>query len=347
MSKNEDGNFIVSAEDKESFDTVQTFAYVHRALHTFRRALNQAGITNQFTWQWGNSPISVYPDKGVMENAYYDRQSKSLNFFHFQANGQTIYTCEAEDIVAHETGHAILDGLCPKYMESYLPQTGAMHEAFGDLASIMVLLSDLQTCEQVIISSKGDLLEKSLYLPDLANQFGNAIGQHGGLRNANNELSLSEVGNEVHAMSQVFTGAIYHILAYKAQISFDSEKESPAETLHRVAGELNTNLLKSFKANSHANASFAEIANSLSALESNPEVSAFIKKEFSRRGVDLSYKASMATLQEITDASFKKCGLTLRRPEISDLRRQAIVERRAELKALEERSAYNLTRLYS
>ena len=80
------------------------------------------------------------------------------------------------------------------------------------MTAIFLTLAQLDQVEAVIAQTKGNLHNKN-FLSDLAEQFGLALGRPNGLRNADNDLKLSEVGTEVHAISQVFTGAIYDILA--------------------------------------------------------------------------------------------------------------------------------------
>ena len=124
-----------------------------------------------------------------------------------------VFTCRSLDIVAHETGHAILDGLKPHWLDvASPPQTGGLHESFGDLTAIFLALSQLDQVEAIIAQTKANLHDKT-FLSDLAEQFGLALGRPNGLRNADNDLKLSQAGTEVHAISQVFTGAIYDILA--------------------------------------------------------------------------------------------------------------------------------------
>ena len=49
----------------------------------------------------------------------------------------TVYTCLSADIVNHEFGHAVLDGIRPLFNESSHPQTAAFHEFMGDLTAIL------------------------------------------------------------------------------------------------------------------------------------------------------------------------------------------------------------------
>ena len=114
-------------------------------------------------------PAQVFPYGLPNEaNAYYSRTQQALVFGNFlpQGGGSSsrgagqgskggtqggqggrVYTCRSLDIVAHETGHAILDGLKPAWMSSTRsPQTGALHEAFGDLTAIFLSLSQVWRC---------------------------------------------------------------------------------------------------------------------------------------------------------------------------------------------------------
>src|SRR5690606_31138566 len=129
------------------------------------------------------------------------------------------------------------DGLKPGWLSAAgPPQTGGLHESFGDLAAIFLALSQLDLAEAVVALSKANLHAKT-FLPALAEQFGAGLGLPFGLRNADNDLKLSEVGNEVHAISQVFTGGIYDFLAdvYAYEHSRQQATKDPALILVEVA----------------------------------------------------------------------------------------------------------------
>src|SRR5688572_32815892 len=59
-------------------------------------------------------------------NAYYDR--RSLSFFAAAVGGRTFYSGASTDVVAHETGHAILDAIRPDLWDSMFFETAAVHE---------------------------------------------------------------------------------------------------------------------------------------------------------------------------------------------------------------------------
>jgi hypothetical protein len=221
VSKNAFGDFIQSP-GTDAFDVVQTFAVVRMTLTMTQRALASMGIANVIPWQWNSSantlPLSVFAH-GLPDtmNAFYSRNDKALKFGDFIRPGSSpaerIFTCRSLDIVAHETGHAILDSLKPGWiLGGNPPQTGGLHESFGDITAIFLTLSQLDLSEAVIAQTKANLHDKT-FLSDLAEQFGLALGRPNGLRNADNNLKLSQAGNEVHAISQVFTGGVYDVLA--------------------------------------------------------------------------------------------------------------------------------------
>ena len=162
----------------EAFDAVHTFAIVRMTLTMYERGM--AGAT--LPWQWnsgGNAdPLRVFPRAGVTQNAFYSRTEKALKFFFFNTGSPPtqVFTCRSLDIVAHETGHAILDALKPGWLlASNPPQTGGLHESFGDLTAIFLALNQLDQCEALIAQTKADLHAKN-FLSDLAEQFGLALG---------------------------------------------------------------------------------------------------------------------------------------------------------------------------
>jgi len=83
------------------------------------------------------------------------------------------------------------------------------------------------------------------------------------LRNADNDLKLSEVGNEVHALSQVFTGAIYDVLADIFAFERKPAIRDDAITLHSAAQYVMSLLLRGIHAAPATGATFASVANQM------------------------------------------------------------------------------------
>src|SRR5205085_3838428 len=126
------------------------------------------------------------------------------------------------------------------------PQTGGLHESFGDLTAIFLACSQLDQVEAAIALTKANLHAKSNFLAALAEQFGAALGFPQGLRNADNDLKLSQVSNEVHAISQVFTGGIYDVLAdiFAFEKNRQAAVKDPARVLLEVASQLHSVLVE-------------------------------------------------------------------------------------------------------
>ena len=275
VSANSLGDFVVvpdpsNATVMEAFDAVHTFSVVRMTLTMIQRALGAAVVP----WQWntgGNVDVlDVYPHAGVTMNAYYSRTNKCLKFFYFTPPGSPTppltYTCRSLDIVAHETGHAILDGLKPGWLlSSNPPQTGGLHESFGDLMALFTTLSQLDQVEACIAQTKANLHDTT-FLSALAEQFGNALGRSSGLRNADNNLKLSEVGTEVHAISQVFTGGVYDVLADWFALNRDISRRDDAVTLLETSQYLLSVLLRAIQAAPATAATFADVVNQMRAI---------------------------------------------------------------------------------
>jgi len=260
------GDFIEAPLSAE-FDAVHAFAVVRATLTMYQRALAGGDVPAAVPWQWNTprnaDPIEIFPRHSNMQNAFYSRTGRLLAFGFFPRRGATIFTCRSLDIVAHEAGHAVLDGMKPNWLlAGNPPQTGALHESFGDLTAIFLTLSQLDQVEAVIAQTKANLHNKT-FLADLAEEFGLALGLPMGLRNADNDLTVSQVGNEVHALSQVFTGAIYDILADIFEFERQPLVRDDAVTLHAVGEYVRSLLVRAIHAAPASAATFADVANQM------------------------------------------------------------------------------------
>jgi hypothetical protein len=136
--------------------------------------------------------LRIYPHALREANAYYSPHRKALLFGYFPASridagrnlpGGTVFTCLSHDVVAHETTHALLDGLHRRFAEPTNPDVLAFHEAFADLVALFQHFSFPEALRHQIAKTRGDLGEQNL-LGQLAQQFGEALGNRGALRDA-------------------------------------------------------------------------------------------------------------------------------------------------------------------
>jgi hypothetical protein len=288
------GDFLFDPSSEEAFDAVHTYTIVRQVLTMYQRALG-----NKMRWQWNTGrdtdPISVLPHAGETANAFYSRGERALKFFFFRPpgsgqNAPMVYTCRSFDIVSHEVGHAILDALQPGWLSfSSPPQTGGLHESFGDLTSIFLVLSQLDQVEFIIAETKADLHLKNI-LSAVAEQFGTSLGRPTGLRNADNNLKLSEVSNEVHEISKVFTGGVYDVLADAFTANRDPRRQDDAEVLYDVGRKMTHLTVQAFKAAPSANATYADVAKEMIKIAQAsptiyPDYDIFIQNQFDLREV--------------------------------------------------------------
>lgn len=195
-----------------AFNQVSAFATVFSTIKMYED-LDVLG--REIRWAFDAPQLLVVPRAGKDENAYYERDSHSLQFFFFpsrQNPKETVYTSLARDIVAHETGHAILDGIAPHLWFAITPQSRALHEAVGDLTALLVSTDSNKLCEAVLAKTNGSIKE-STHFSAVAEQFGLDRGQ-GALRNLYDEnLVLDDrIRSEEHDLCRVLTAALYSLL---------------------------------------------------------------------------------------------------------------------------------------
>ncbi len=188
-------------------------------------------------WGTGGNRLIIVPHAGYGENAYYDRHSKSLQFFYYGTDDAPKYTCLSHDIITHETGHALLDGIRPLYFQFTSVETAAFHEFVADLTAILVALRNNDVRSVAALQTGGDLSRQSV-ISGLAEEFGESVVGLPALRDANNSLTMDDVkgSRSPHHCSQVLTGAMYEILIaiannYLAEQSEGTRKVSPAQAL--------------------------------------------------------------------------------------------------------------------
>jgi subtilisin family serine protease len=147
--------------------------------------------------------LRLYPHALREANAYYSPDKRALLFGYFPAasdGGQIVFTCLSHDIVAHETTHALLDGLHRFYQEQTNPDVPAFHEAFADIVAIFQHFTFPELLRYTIQQAHGDLSQGDM-MANLARQFGQAIGQIG-QRGALRSAIGSKPGRDEYALAQ-------------------------------------------------------------------------------------------------------------------------------------------------
>lgn len=195
-----------------AFNQVSVFATVSRTLQTFE---DPGVLGRPVRWAFDAPQLLVVPRAGQMENAFYARDSHSLQFYFFpshQRADEIVYTSLARDIVAHETGHAILDGIAPHLWSAISPQSRALHEAIADVTALLVSM-DSDKLRRAVLKKTNGSIQESTHFSALAEQFGMERGQSA-LRNLYDEdLVLTPTSRtDPHSLSRYLTAALYSVL---------------------------------------------------------------------------------------------------------------------------------------
>jgi hypothetical protein len=190
------------SEGNPRFHQQMVYAVAMKTIENFERALGRRIIWSERTRneQGRFLPgkdryvrrLRVYPHALREANAYYSPKKKALLFGYFNAPttdprdelpGGMVFTCLSHDIIAHETTHAILDGVHPGLLQPSNEDMLAFHEAFADVAAIFQHFTIPGLVLDQMQRTRGDLALESL-LATLAVQFGRATRRGGALRNA-------------------------------------------------------------------------------------------------------------------------------------------------------------------
>lgn len=188
------------SEGEPKFHQQFVYAVIMQTIENFEKALGRKVIWRSYSIKKDGQieqnyvrKLRVYPHAMMDANAFYTPEKMSLLFGYFLASnkiqgsnfpGGAVFTCLSPDIVAHETTHAILDSIYPRYLEDTNPDVPAFHEAFADIVALLQRFSNTKLLEHQIAQTRGRLDEYSV-LGELATQFGQALETgRGALRSA-------------------------------------------------------------------------------------------------------------------------------------------------------------------
>jgi hypothetical protein len=244
--------------------TIRHFEWAlgRRALWSARLIRENGGLEDRFVQR-----LRVYPHALQEANAYYSPAKKALLFGYFPASasdpgenmpGEMVFTCLSHDIVAHETTHALLDGLHRRFIEPTNVDVWALHEAFADVVALFQHFSYPEVLRHQIARTRGNLARQNL-LAELAYQFGQAIGRYGALRSALGRVDRASgewipaepdpeeilTTTEPHARGAILVAALFEafLTIYKRRIA-DLLRIATGGTGVLPAGELHPDLVE-------------------------------------------------------------------------------------------------------
>ncbi len=187
------------SEADPRFHQQMVYAVAMRTIDAFESALGRVALwstregqdTADRTSESFVPRLRIHPHALRAANAYYSPDRKALLFGYFRSGEDgpvhlppraLVFTCLSHDVIAHETTHALLDGLHRRFRIPTNTDVLAFHEAFADIVALFQHFSIPEALQSEIARTRGDLAQQSA-LGELAQQFGAALGGHGALRN--------------------------------------------------------------------------------------------------------------------------------------------------------------------
>jgi hypothetical protein len=169
------------------FHMQMVYAVCSLTYAAFRRALGRDIAWASVAPADGPVRLVVRPFGFEGTNAGYSREAGDLSFGYFRAGkkaagftleGGLICTALSHDIIAHETTHALLDGLRSSFLDPTNVDVPAFHEGFSDLVALFLHFTYADVVEQALRGSGGAIAHGSL-LTDIAREFGYARSRAG------------------------------------------------------------------------------------------------------------------------------------------------------------------------
>jgi subtilisin family serine protease len=201
---------IEPSEGTPQFHQQMVYAVASLTISNFERALGRRTL-----WRPGPSPdpkqpkidsrfvprLRVYPHALRERNAYYSPAKIALLFGYFRAvedapgehmAGGMVFTALSHDIIAHETAHALLDGMNRSFLSPTNPDVHAFHEAFSDIVALFQHFTFPDILRHQISATRGYIRSQESLLGELAGEFGRGTGLRGALRQAIGRMENGE-----------------------------------------------------------------------------------------------------------------------------------------------------------
>lgn len=242
------------SESNPGFHQQMCYAVAMKTIEHFERALGRKALWSSH--RYGNDyqenyvpRLRIYPHALRQQNAFYSPQKKALLLGYFATTakdgkntpGTTVFSCLSHDIIAHETTHALLDGVHPRFNEPVNEDVLAFHEAFADIVALFQHFSYPGVLRDQIARTRGDLARQSV-LGQLAQQFalasgrGDALRSYLGKKNDKGEWeatkpdpSILEETSEPHDRGAILVAAVFS--------AFSKVYQARTRDLFRIATE--------------------------------------------------------------------------------------------------------------
>jgi len=213
------GRYLIANEKdiySPDYMAVSVFGTVLHTMHMFEE---EDTLGRPLKWAC-DGPLFIWPRAGYGTNAGYDPATRSLKFYYFDKPGDSshkVYTALSRDIVCHETGHAILDGIAPHLLSAALDktsQTRALHESVADLTAVVMSFRSGYLREAILKETKGSIDDVSVF-SSIGEEFGQARYNLDCLRDLRSGLRIDDVSpgdGYAYGLGQVLSAALYKMI---------------------------------------------------------------------------------------------------------------------------------------
>ena len=128
------------------FHAQNVYATVMQTLARFERSLGR-----RVNWGFSGHQLRVAPHAFADANAFYAPNERALFFGYFTGrHNQTIFTCLSHDVVAHETTHALVDGIRTRFTDPSSPDQAAFHEGYADCVALLSVFSQRENVARML-----------------------------------------------------------------------------------------------------------------------------------------------------------------------------------------------------
>jgi hypothetical protein len=149
-----------------AFHAQNAYAIAARTLAAFESAIGR-----RLNWGFLGHELYLVPHAMAEANAYYADDMRSVLFGYLPAkvrrgagsrpralriaqprrlDPDAVYTCLSHDVVAHETTHAVLDGLRHRFLMPGLPDQPAFHEGLADIVALLSVFSMAEVVQRLL-----------------------------------------------------------------------------------------------------------------------------------------------------------------------------------------------------
>lgn len=223
-------------------------------LRTIGILQDAAVLGREIEWAFPGKQLLVVPRAAEMDNAFYHRDSHSLQFYYgAKEDGTTVYTGLSQDIIVHETAHAIIDGIAPDLYDAISPESLAIHEGLADLTAAMVSMRNRDITGKRGEAIDAEEYQKSSRFSRIAEEFGRWRGHGNSLRDICNTKSLDPRAAEdcridstsPHSTSQVLSGLLFAVFSevFKTAVKYKTKKQLEYVGLSRQLGYASNRIL--------------------------------------------------------------------------------------------------------